>query len=42
MWRVLLAGIVAYRVLPDFRAARDRLPDDPGGDALSRREPGRH
>ena len=38
---VLLAGIVAYRVLPHRRAARGRLPDDPGGDALSGREPGR-
>ena len=36
MVAILLAGIVAYRVLPLSALPRGRLPDDPGRHALSR------
>ena len=40
MAAILLVGIVAYRFLPHLGPARGRLPDHPGADLLSRRQPG--
>ncbi len=42
MLAILLAGIIAYRLLPISALPRGRLPDDPGGEPLPGREPGRH
>ena len=42
MVAILLAGLRRLPAAAAVRAARGRLPDDPGHDALSGREPGRH
>jgi multidrug efflux pump len=41
MMAILLAGLVAYRLLPDLGPAGSRLPDHPGRHLLPRRQPGR-
>ena len=40
MFAILMVGVVAYQVPAAVGAARGRLPDHPGADLLSRRQPG--